>query len=219
MDPSALSSEERSIVLALQNAPNFQLPSAELRKHASFLPEHEEMLYGLLETKGLIWFNSISIGLRNPDGRQMGLALQSLAALSQVSPPPQLSATERQAGNEAMGPTTINIHGGTFHGTTIQAGNANIATLTQQSGDIAAAMLAVLQECRDLIDTVEAPQRDQAKVMLDTIQAEVKSSTPNTSRVQAAFQLLDTCTKAGTSLAALVYKLKPMWDHLLGHRH
>jgi hypothetical protein len=101
----------------------------------------------------------------------------------------------------------------------VQIGDGNVATVKHGSGEIAAAMLAVIQECRELFDTVEASHREQAKEMLDIIQAQIKSPAPSESKVRSAFQLLDPLITKGTKIAGLIYDLKTMCSHVFKHLH
>jgi len=112
----------------------------------------------------------------------------------------------------------INIHGG-VHGSNIQAGIGNIASVTHSSGETAAAILATIQEFRGLIESVDAAHREEAKQMLDIIESEAKSPAPSESKVWSAFQLLGPCIAGVKVLIDLSYNMKTMWSHLFKLMH
>jgi hypothetical protein len=124
----------------------------------------------------------------------------------------------KRRAESTAGTTTINIAGG-VHGSNVQAGTGNVAAVTHSSGEVAAAILATIQEFRGLIESVDTGHREEVKQLLDIIESEAKSPAPSESKVWSAFQLLGTCVAGATALVKLSYNLKTMWSHLFKTLH
>ena len=108
--------------------------------------------------------------------------------------------------SDSSGPTggpVFHIQGNVAN---IQSGNGNTANVQQNINPNFAEMLAIIQECRNLIGSTDAAG-ERAREALDDLEAEIKSGSPKKSRAISFLESASRYATAGSALAVALSKL------------